>query len=114
MGTVYHANKINIQRPQLRFRRRRVVDVSEQISLLCDTGIGEDDVDVSLLCVDLLKGRCLAFPGGDVALDEGQASGRVLGAELVEERRAVVVYIEDCDVRVWLGGEVAGDAQADA
>lgn len=90
------------------------MDVSEQISLLRDPGIGEDDVDVSLLCVDLLKGRCLAFPGGDVALDEGQASGGVLGAELVEDCSAVVVYVEDCDVGVWERGEVAGDAQADA
>jgi hypothetical protein len=39
------------------------MDVRKQIPLLCDTRIGEDDVDVSLLRVDLLKGRGLAFPG---------------------------------------------------
>jgi hypothetical protein len=47
------------------------MDISQQISLLRYAGIREDDIDVPLLGDYLLKGRCLAFPRGDIALREG-------------------------------------------
>lgn len=45
-------------------------------------------------------------------MDEGKACGGVFCAELVEKRGAVAVvgYVEERDVGVCLGGEVAGDA----
>jgi hypothetical protein len=56
------------------------VDIGQQISLLRDTGIRKDDINVPLLRDYLLEGGCLAFPRRDVALREGQAGGRVFCA----------------------------------
>lgn len=47
------------------------MDVGQQVSLLRDTGIREDDIDVSLFGDYLLERGGLAFPRGDVALREG-------------------------------------------
>lgn len=87
----------------------------QHASFLGDACIGEDDVDAALLGVDFFEDGGLAVPGGCVAGFEGEAGGGEFGAQRGEGGFAGLgVDVEDGDVGVGLGGEVAGYAEADA